>query len=133
MEPAAEYEAPSDNDSPDMSGEQPYLSVVIPAYNEASRLPTTLLKVMEYLEGCNYTYEVIVVDDGSDDRTVEVAEKFGAEHDHLQVIRNPHRGKGYTVRTGMLAAKGRYVLFSDADLSAPIEEVSKLLPYLEGS
>ncbi len=133
MEPAAAYEATSDNDSPDVSGEQPYLSVVIPAYNEAARLPTTLGKVMDYLEGCSYTYEVIVVDDGSEDSTADIVDKFAMDHDHLQVIRNPHRGKGYTVRSGMLAAQGRYVLFSDADLSAPIEEVSNLLPYLEGN
>lgn len=130
MPPATLSDAPDQN--ADNSGEQPYLSVVIPAYNEAARLPVTLNKVMSYLEGCEHTYEVIVVDDGSEDRTADIVEEQGRDHDHLRVIRNPHRGKGYAVRTGMLAAAGRYVLYSDADLSAPIEEVSKLLPYLEG-
>lgn len=108
-----------------------YLSVVIPAYNESARLPSTLAKVMEYLEGRDYSYEVLVVDDGSDDNTCDVIEKVASEHPHLQVVRNPHRGKGYAVRTGMLRATGRFVLYSDADFSAPIEEVEKLLPYLE--
>lgn len=111
--------------------QEPYLSVVIPAYNEASRLPTTLRKVMAFLEGCDYSYEVIVVDDGSDDDTARIVEEVAASHPHLRVIRNPHRGKGYAVRTGMLQAQGRYILYSDADFSAPIEEVEKLLPYLE--
>jgi len=110
---------------------EPYLSVVIPAYNESSRLPVTLAKVMDYLAKRDYTYEVLVVDDGSDDNTCDVVEKLASDHPHLQVVRNPHRGKGYTVRTGMLKANGRYILYSDADFSAPIEEVEKLLPYLE--
>jgi glycosyltransferase involved in cell wall biosynthesis len=108
------------------------LSVVIPAYNEASRLPASLTRVMEYLEGCDYTYEVIVVDDGSEDNTPGIVEEMGREHTPLRAIRNPHRGKGYAVRTGMLAAQGQFVLYSDADFSAPIEEIEKLLPYLEG-
>ena len=117
---------------PNPKSQQPYLSVVIPAYNEASRLPSSLGKVMQYLEGCNYTYEVIVVDDGSDDNTPGIVEELAEGHPHLRAIRNPHRGKGYAVRTGMLAAQGRFVLYSDADFSAPIEEIEKLLPYLEG-
>ena len=117
---------------PEQLTEEPYLSVVIPAYNEASRLPSTLLKVMNYLEGCDYTFEALVVDDGSEDRTADIVEELAAEHPHLSVVRNPHRGKGYAVRTGMLRATGRFILYSDADLSAPIEEVEKLLPYLEG-
>jgi len=115
-----------------VGGSEPYLSVVIPAYNEAARLPTTIQKVMSYLEGCDYTSEVLVVDDGSEDRTADIVEEASSEYQHLRVIRNPHRGKGYAVRTGVLAANGRYILYSDADLSAPIEEVEKLLPYLKG-
>jgi glycosyltransferase involved in cell wall biosynthesis len=131
MEPAALNDAPSE--SSNTTGEQPYLSVVIPAYNEAARLPVTLEKIIDFLGSCEYTYEVIVVDDGSEDDTAAIAEQFARGHLDLRVIRNPHRGKGYAVRTGMLAAKGRYVLYCDADLSAPIEEVEKLLPYLEGN
>src|SRR5437868_2390819 len=101
----------------------PHLSVVIPAYNEAARLPSTLDKVLKYLGSRNYPYELIVVDDGSADSTAAIAEKRAASNPNLQVVRNPHKGKGYAVRTGMLKAQGRYILYSDADLSAPIEEV----------
>lgn len=117
---------------PEVSTAEPYLSVVIPAYNEAARLPTTVQKVMSYLEGQDYTYEVLVVDDGSEDNTADIVAEASSEHQHLSVIRNPHRGKGFAVRTGVLAANGRYILYSDADLSAPIEEVEKLLPHLKG-
>jgi dolichyl-phosphate beta-glucosyltransferase len=115
-----------------------FLSVVIPAYNESARLPDSLQKVLDYLETRDYPYEVIVVDDGSTDNTADLGEEFVSNarlknpESTARVIRNPHRGKGYTVRTGMLAAQGRYILFSDADLSAPIEEVEKLLKYLQG-
>lgn len=115
-----------------------YLSVVIPAYNESSRLPESLKKVIEFLETKEYAYEVIVVDDGSADDTAPLAEKFADDTElhnpksSLRIIRNPHRGKGYAVRTGMLASQGTYILYSDADFSAPIEEVDKLLRYLEG-
>ncbi len=131
----------TDNQPPTTDGPQPdglYLSVVIPAYNELTRLPASLSKVIDYLEGRSYSYEVIVVDDGSDDDTAQLAEQFAAdttlrsEQSAIRIIRNPHRGKGYAVRTGMLAASGSYILYSDADFSAPIEEVEKLLKYLEG-
>jgi dolichyl-phosphate beta-glucosyltransferase len=112
--------------------EEIYLSVVIPAYNEAARLPNSLYKVMSYLEGSDYSYEVLVVDDGSSDHTADIVDALAQEHANLRVIRNPHRGKGFAVRTGVLQAQGRFILYSDADLSAPIEEVEKLLPYLKG-
>src|SRR5437868_7056586 len=123
-----------DNPQPSES----FLSVVIPAYNESARLPDSLQKVLDYLETRDYPYELIVVDDGSADNTADIAEDFikkaeiGHPQSGIRVIRNPHRGKGYAVRTGMLAAQGRYILYSDADLSAPIEEVEKLLKYLQG-
>jgi dolichyl-phosphate beta-glucosyltransferase len=110
----------------------PLVTVVIPAYNEASRLPTTLARVHEYLDAQEYPYEVIVVDDGSPDDTATLAEAVAAHNPRLRVIRNPHKGKGVTVRTGMLAARGRYVVYSDADLSTPIHELAKLLRWLEG-
>jgi glycosyltransferase involved in cell wall biosynthesis len=115
-----------------------FLSVVIPAYNESTRLPDSLEKVVAYLEGKGTPYEVLVVDDGSSDNTAELAETFAqatpivTPHSALRIIRNPPRGKGYAVRTGMLTAQGKYVLYSDADFSAPIEEVEKLLKYLQG-
>jgi dolichyl-phosphate beta-glucosyltransferase len=107
------------------------LSVVIPAYNEERRLPVTLESVYGYLAGQNYPSEIVVVDDGSSDRTAAVVEGFTQSHAHVRLMRNDHRGKGYTVRTGMLAARGHIVLFSDADLSTPIEDVEKLMPWFE--
>jgi dolichyl-phosphate beta-glucosyltransferase len=111
--------------------DRPFLSVVIPAYNEERRLPQTLQSVVDYLARQSYVSEVIVVDDGSHDQTVQVVELFRAAHPRVALIRNDHRGKGYAVRTGMLAAQGHIVLFSDADLSTPIEEIDELLPWFE--
>jgi dolichyl-phosphate beta-glucosyltransferase len=111
--------------------DRPYLSVVIPAYNEERRLPQTLQSVVDYLVQQSYASEVIVVDDGSSDETAQVVESFRTVHPIVALIRNDHRGKGYAVRTGMLAAQGHIVLFSDADLSTPIEEIAQLLPWFE--
>ena len=105
--------------------------MVIPAYNEERRLPQTLQSVAEFLTRQSYLSEVIIVDDGSVDHTTQVVESFRTQHPMITLIRNDHRGKGYAVRTGMLAANGHIVLFSDADLSTPIEEVAKLLPWFE--
>lgn len=104
----------------------PFLSVVIPAYNEEQRLGPTLARIKEYLAAQDYSSEVLVVDNGSRDRTIDVARKANVE-----VIEEPRRGKGAAVRTGMLAARGEYVMFSDADLSTPIEEVEKLMGEIE--
>ncbi len=111
--------------------DSPFLSVVIPAYNEERRLPQTLQSVVDYLARQSYTSEVIVVDDGSRDNTAQVVESFRAAHPTVALIRNDHRGKGYAVRAGMLAARGHIILFSDADLSTPIEEIAELLPWFE--
>jgi dolichyl-phosphate beta-glucosyltransferase len=99
------------------------LSIIIPAYNEQKRLPGTLARVREYLAASSWEFaEIIVVDDGSRDGTVKLAEAAGA-----RVLRNPgNRGKGYSVRHGILEAKGEWALFSDADLSSPIEDVERL-------
>ncbi len=112
-------------------GSRPFLSVVVPAYNEERRLPQTLQRIVEYLAQQPYTSELIVVDDGSKDGTTQVAQSFHAAQYPVVVIRNDHRGKGYAVRTGMLASRGHIVLFSDADLSTPIEEIAQLLPWFE--
>ncbi len=106
------------------------LSVVIPAYNEEARLPHTLRRVAEYLDGRGGENEILVVNDGSCDGTAKVAVDFAARETFSRVtlLENPgNRGKGYSVRHGMLQAQGDWVLFSDADLSAPIEECEKLL------
>jgi len=100
----------------------PFLSVVIPAYNEERRLPPTLGRVKQYLAVQDYPSEIMVVDNNSKDATAEVARKAG-----VTVLSEPRQGKGIAVQTGMLAARGEYVLFSDADLSTPIEEVEKLM------
>ena len=112
----------------------PFLSVVIPAYNEEKRLWDTLQVVVSYLSKQEYTSEVIVVDDGSIDGTRQVARSFINQHSGQPVVRlieNDHRGKGYAVRTGVLSGKGRYVLFTDADLATPITEVGKMVGALE--
>jgi dolichyl-phosphate beta-glucosyltransferase len=112
-----------------MSPEAPELSIIIPSYNEEVRLPATLTRIAAYTRSSNRAIEVIVVDDGSRDNTVAVAEKFRSEIPSLRVVSNgKNRGKGYSVRHGMQEARGNIVLFTDADLSAPIEEVEKLLP-----
>ena len=103
----------------------------MPAYNEERRLPQTLEQITAFLARQTYTSELIVVDDGSRDQTAQVAESFGAAHPDVRVIRNDHRGKGYAVRAGVLAARGNIVLFSDADLSTPIEEIAEMLPWFE--
>jgi glycosyltransferase involved in cell wall biosynthesis len=104
------------------------ISIIIPAYNEEKRLPATLRTVKAYLEAASWEFsEIVVVDDGSRDGTVEVARKAG-----VRLLRNPgNRGKGYSVRHGMLDAQGDWVLFSDADLSTPIEELDKLWTAVE--
>jgi glycosyltransferase involved in cell wall biosynthesis len=110
---------------------RPFLSVVVPAYNEERRLPQTLQTIADYLARQSYASELIVVDDGSVDRTAQIVAAFCATHPNVKLIRNDHRGKGYAVRTGMLAARGHIVLFSDADLSTPIEEIAEMLPWFE--
>jgi dolichyl-phosphate beta-glucosyltransferase len=104
------------------------ISIIIPAYNEEKRLPQTLEQISSYLDRTEWTFtEIIVVDDGSSDGTAAVAERFAKQRSDTRVLRNPgNRGKGYSVRHGMLEAKGEWALFSDADLSAPIEELDKL-------
>jgi dolichyl-phosphate beta-glucosyltransferase len=106
----------------------PSLSIVIPAYNEEKRLGATLERVDSYLrKGSWRSTEILLVDDGSTDETVAVAESFIGKIPNLRILRNPgNRGKGYTVRHGMLEACGQWTLFSDADLSSPIEELEKL-------
>ncbi len=108
-----------------------YLSVIIPAYNEERRILTTLQDVADFLRTQPYSAEVLVVDDGSSDGTAPLVETFSETNPAFRLIRNEHHGKAYTVRTGVLAAVGEYVLFTDADGATPIAEVNKLLPLLE--
>jgi dolichyl-phosphate beta-glucosyltransferase len=110
---------------------QPALSIVIPAFNEARRLAETLRRIRDYAAGVGQTWEVIVVDDGSTDGTGAIVREFESSALATQLLVNPvNRGKGYSVGRGVLAATGEAVLMCDADLSAPIEEVEKLWPWL---
>jgi len=118
----------------EMSSSSPDLSVVIPSYNEELRLPGTLDRIAAYLQTYGGAAEVLVVDDGSKDRTAAVAESYGRKIPSLRVVSNGvNRGKGYSVRHGMQEARGRIALFTDADLSAPIEEAGKLIAALENN
>ena len=107
---------------------EPFLSIIIPAHNEEGRLPRALEQIDRFLRAWDRSAEVIVVENGSTDRTAEVAEAFARDHPYVRLIREPRRGKGLAVRRGMLAARGRYRYICDADLSTPIEEVVKFLP-----
>ena len=108
----------------------PFLSIVIPAHNEEGRLPRTLGQIFAFLEKQAYISEVIVVENGSSDRTLELSREFAARHSNMIVIREEQRGKGNAVRRGMLEAHGEYRFICDADLSMPIDEVNKFLPPL---
>ena len=104
---------------------------MIPAYNEEKRLPQSLAAIVDFLKKQPYGSEVIVSDDGSRDRTAALAKEFLKEFPHQVLVTPANRGKGHAVRQGMLAATGDYVLFTDADLSTPIEEVTRFLTHLE--
>lgn len=109
-----------------------HLSVVIPAYNEEKRLPKTLKEVDAYLKRQNYTYEILVVNDGSSDSTAEVVRSLSSEIAHLRLVDSKeNHGKGYAVRQGMLEAKGEYRVFMDADNATSIDHVERMWPEFE--
>ncbi len=111
----------------------PRLSIVIPAYNESARIEAALSSVLAWLASCPWESEVLVIDDGSADNTSAIVHRWMASRPSLHLIRNPgNRGKGYSVRNGLLQATGEIVLFSDADLSAPIEEAQRLIDAIDG-
>lgn len=104
------------------------ITIVIPAYNEAKRLGPTLDRVLDFVRQQAWDAEVIVVDDGSRDGTADLVEAYARKNEIVRLVQNPgNRGKGYSVRNGVLNAQGAIVLFTDADLSSPIEEAPKLL------
>jgi glycosyltransferase involved in cell wall biosynthesis len=106
-------------------------SIVIPAYNEETRLGATLERILAYVRQQGWDAEVIVVNDGSRDKTADLVREFAEKNPIVRLVENPgNRGKGYSVRHGMLKARGEVVVFSDADLSSPIEEMPKLLAAL---
>jgi dolichyl-phosphate beta-glucosyltransferase len=111
---------------------KPFLSVIIPAYNEAERLPLTLADIDRKLSAVEYSSEVIVVDDGSRDATVAIVRQMGRIMKNLRVIENPvNHGKGWAVRKGMLAAKGNWRLFTDADNSTSIDQFANMAPFFK--
>jgi glycosyltransferase involved in cell wall biosynthesis len=110
----------------------PVYSIIIPAYDEGARIAASLDRILAYLSERQWSAEVIVVDDGSHDRTREIVRGYMARNPVIRLIENPgNRGKGYSVRNGMLHANGQVLLFSDADLSSPIEEAEKLFAAIE--
>jgi len=110
----------------------PQLSIVIPAYNESARIDDALERVMSCIAEQGWDAEVLVVDDGSKDNTAAIVQRWMADHPRLHLIQNPgNRGKGYSVRNGLLQAAGEIVMFTDADLSAPMEEAARLFAAID--
>lgn len=110
----------------------PYLSVVIPAYNEETNIRLGALeKVSRYLENRKYQWEAIIVNDGSSDKTADLSRDFVKSNPKFTLMDNPHQGKAATVITGMLAAKGDIVLFTDLDQATPMDQLDKLLPWFD--
>ncbi len=110
----------------------PTYSIVIPAYNESARIRASLDRVLAYIRDRQWDAEILVVNDGSRDDTAQIVENYAAQHPTLRLLQNPGNcGKGYSVRNGMLHASGKILLFTDADLSAPIEEAVKLFAALQ--
>lgn len=109
-----------------------FLSVIIPAYNEAKRLPLTLIDIDKHLKEQDFSYEILVINDGSTDETSELVKRFSPLINNLKLIDNKkNKGKGASVRQGMLAAKGSFRLFMDADNSTSIVEFNKMIPYFK--
>lgn len=110
----------------------PRLAVIIPAYNESERILPTLERLAEYFSNVDYSWKVVVISDGSMDNTGEIVKQFASEHSGFELDEyHPNRGKGFAVRKGMIEQDAEYILFSDADLAAPIEEIEKLWPKIE--
>ncbi len=107
--------------------QQPLLSIIIPAYNEEHRLPRSLDKIVDFIAQQPETIEVLIVENGSRDRTTEIADAYAARYPFIRVLHSA-KGKGAAVRAGMMAGEGRYLFMCDSDLSMPIEEVRKFLP-----
>lgn len=112
----------------------PFLSVIIPAYNEENRLLNTLQEVYKFLSHQEFSAELWIVENGSTDRTFEIAQEFATAHPHVFVLQEPRRGKGGAVQRGMLSAQGEYRFMCDADLSMPVQEITRFFPpLLEGA
>jgi len=106
------------------------ISIVIPCYNEEQRIISSLNNIVSYMNSYNPSYEIIVVDDGSKDSSVALIKNYISTRDNIYLIENPHKGKGFAVRTGFLMTEGKYILMTDADLATPIDEIKRLLVWL---
>ncbi len=106
----------------------PYLSIIIPVYNEANRLPACLNQALSFSEAQSYPIEVIVVENGSQDNTLAIAQEFARQYPQIRVLQNRQRGKGLAIKRGMLEACGEYRFMCDVDLSMPIQEINRFLP-----
>ncbi len=106
----------------------PFLSIIIPAYNEEIRLPQTLNQVCAFVEAQSFGSEVLVVENGSQDRTLAIAQEFAAAHSQFQALHVAERGKGGAVKRGMLLARGKFRFMCDSDLSMPVGEIPRFLP-----
>jgi dolichyl-phosphate beta-glucosyltransferase len=112
------------------AGHSPFVSVVVPTLNEAERIGATLRRIVEHFRATHQAYEIIVVDDGSTDNTIGIAQHAMADEVNIRILRNVvNHGKGHAVRRGMMEATGTFIVFSDADLSTPIEEFDRLVQY----
>ena len=113
-----------------MEPSEPLASIIIPAFNEERRMPGSLERITAFLSGWGQPVEVIVADDGSQDATVAIVERFAQSHPFVRLVHVSHGGKGTAVRSGVLQARGQYLVVSDTDLSVPIEELPRFLPPL---
>lgn len=124
--------APLDSSIAALETECPQYSIVVPAYNEGARIGSSLREILRHIQAQKWRAEVLLIDDGCRDNTVEIATGLGAGRPELRIVRNPgNKGKGYAVRNGMLQARGKVLLFTDADLSSPISEAGKLFAALD--
>lgn len=108
------------------------ISIVVPVYNEENRIEEGLKKIYEYVSKKSFSYEVLISDDGSTDKTCEIVERYKAGWKQLKLLKNPHRGKAPAVISGIYATSGKYVLMTDIDLSVPIENLDKMMKFIEG-
>lgn len=103
------------------------ISIIIPCYNEEQRIISSLNTVVSFMNSYNPSFEIIIVDDGSRDSSVTLIKNYISSRENIYLVENPHKGKGYAVRTGVLMSAGKYILMTDADLATPIDEIKRLL------
>lgn len=107
------------------------ISIVVPCYNEEQRMISSLNTIVSFMNSYNPSFEIIVVDDGSKDSSVQLIKNYISSRENIYLVENPHKGKGFAVRTGFLMTEGKYILMTDADLATPIDEIKRLLVWVE--